>query len=371
MTGNWEKAKENLGAMMLSDRWRAFRVTRVEQESDTVRSLYLEPADGAGLPPYRAGQHLPIRVILPGETVPILRHYTLSAAPSDGIYRISVKREGLVSSYLHGLREGDVLEVRVPAGGFTIDAAARRPAVLLAAGIGITPMVAMLRHLVYEGQRKRYLRPAWLFESSRTLAERAFDGEIASLVEQARGTIRRVRTLTAPTGAARGKDYDVDGRIDMALLQAVLPFGDYDFYICGPEGFLQSIYDGLRNLDISDARIHAETFGPSSLRRTPDAGMVQPAKPAADTVVEVNFSRSGKRASWKPGKGSLLDLAEETGLAPEFSCRNGNCGSCITPVEAGSVTYPSRPSFPIGDNEALICCAVPAEESDGKLTLTI
>src|SRR5205085_1636263 len=111
--------------------------------SRAIRSFHLLPADGSGLVPHRAGQHLPIRITLPGSDKPLVRTYTLSVAPSDAAYRISVKRDGAVSGHLHDtLREGDVIEARPPAGGFPLGAHAARPAVLLAGGVGITPVLA-------------------------------------------------------------------------------------------------------------------------------------------------------------------------------------------------------------------------------------
>ncbi len=163
MTGDWREAADRLRAADLATRWRPFTVTRIVDESRTIRSFHLRPADGAGLVPHRAGQHLPIRVTLPGQETPVIRTYTLSVAPSDATYRISVKRDGAVSRHLHEtLRVGDEIEARAPAGGFTIDAQGRRPAVLLAGGVGITPLLAMLRHVVYEGLRTGASgRPFW------------------------------------------------------------------------------------------------------------------------------------------------------------------------------------------------------------------
>lgn len=140
MTGNWQSAAERLRANELARRWRPFKVTKIVDESASIRSFHLMPDDGAGLLAYQAGQHLPIRVQLPGTDKPLIRHYTLSVAPSDGFYRISVKRDGVVSRYLHDhLQVGDSLETRAPAGDFTINAQETRPAVLIAAGVGITP----------------------------------------------------------------------------------------------------------------------------------------------------------------------------------------------------------------------------------------
>jgi ferredoxin-NADP reductase len=263
-----------------------------------------------------------------------------------------------------------MIEARAPAGQFTIDAAERRPAVLMAAGIGITPMLAMLRHIVYEGRRTRHTRPTWLLYSARSKAERAFDREIRELTDDV-GAVRVIRLLSDPTGATEKQDYEVGGRIDIALLRAALPFDDYDFYLCGPAAFTQSLYDGLRGLNIADARIHAEAFGPSSLQRT--AAVAVPAGPApAAGPVAVTFAKSAKDARWTPGSGSLLDLAEAAGLAPEFSCRGGSCGTCRTPILAGVVAYRKTPSFQTAATETLMCCAVPAvADGDNRLVLDV
>ena len=369
MTGDWQQTKDRLHATARAGEWRPFRIVRTEDESATIRSLYLEPADDAGLAPFRAGQHLSIRLKTEGK--PIVRSYTLSAAPSDAAYRISVKRDGTVSSLLHGLGPGDVIETRAPAGSFVIDPTERRPAVLLAAGVGITPMIAMLRHILYDGLRNRRIRPTWLFQSARSLDERAFNQEIASLVDAGQGKIRLTRVFSQTDGARKGEDYDTAGRIDIPLLQSTLPFDDYDFYLCGPRAFMQSLYDGLRALNVADARIHAETFGLSSLTRNLDAGLPTVSKPPANTSVRVIFTDSGKEARWQPGEGTLLELAEARGLSPEYGCRNGSCGSCSTRVLEGEVAYPQQPSFEVGQGEALICCAVPAENDGQALQLAV
>lgn len=368
LTGNWDEAAERIKAGALANAWRSFKVSRIADESSTIRSFYLQPADDAGLVRHQAGQHLPIRVTLPGDAKPTLRTYTLSVAPSDGLYRISVKREGRVSRYLHDtLKVGDVLDARAPAGDFTIDARATRPAVLIAAGVGATPMLAMLRHIVYEGLRTRRIRPTWFLYAARTKAERAFDAELRALVREAGGAVTLVNVLSNSSAAESGSDYQALGHIDMAMLSEVLPFNDYDFYLCGPGGFMQSIYDGLRGLNIADTRIHAEAFGPAALKRMPDASAQPPRRPSVEAV-PVSFARTGKDACWTAeAGGTLLELAEASGLAPEFSCRGGSCGTCRTRIVEGAVAYPDlQPSAAIGDHEALICCAVPAAGNDGS-----
>jgi hypothetical protein len=375
MTGNWNEAGSRLKAAALANAWRSFKVADIVDESSTIRSFHLEPVDGAGLIPHAAGQHLPIRITLPNCDKPATRTYTLSSGPADGLYRISVKREGLVSKHLHDtLRIGGLIEARAPAGQFTLDALEQRPAVLLAAGVGVTPMIAMLRHIVYEGLRKRRMRPTWLFHSARTLQERAFTDEIDYLASISGGAVHVIRALSDPRGATEGKDFNVAGRLDAGVLSASLPFNDYDFYLCGPAGFMQSLYDSLRNLNVADSRIHAEAFGPASMQRRRDRGApAGPVRLPGDKPTPVAFVKSGKEARWSPDSGSLLELAEAHGLTPEFGCRGGSCGTCRTRIVEGEVAYSRAPEFKVPDDEALICCAVPAqsETSGNRLLLDL
>jgi len=238
---------------------------------------------------------------------------------------------------------------------------------LLAGGVGITPLLAMLRHIVYEGLRKQRVRPTVLIQAARSLAERPFDAEVSELVAAAKGAVKLVRVLSDTSGAEAGRDYDAAGRVDTGLLTRFLAFNDYDFYLCGPAGFTQSLYDGLRGFGIADGRIHAEAFGPSGLVRRLDAGaQAAPVRAAPATEpVPVAFLESLKEARWTPDSGSLLELAEARGLAPEFSCRSGSCGTCRTRLIEGEVTYIKEPTAPVADGEVLICCAVPARQEGG------
>ena len=365
MTGSWADARQRLAAAGLGRQWRPYRVVQAVEESSTIRSLYLEPADGMAQVAPLAGQHLPLRLTL-ADGSQLLRSYTLSLAPSDGRLRISVKKQGRASRHLHGLQPGDQVEARPPAGSFTADAALRRPAVLLAAGIGITPLLAMLRHIVHEGRRTRSLRPTWLFQAARTHEERAFGAEIAELLKDGHADLHWIRALSQPGPAMAGRDpgYEHAGHIDMALLKATLPWDDYDFYLCGPDAFMQATYDGLRGLNVPDDRIHAEAFGPSALQRH-TAGPAAATLPApAAQPVRILFADSAKEARWKPGDGSLLEVAEARGLEPAFGCRGGSCGDCRARVLQGAVTYVRPPSFAVPAGEALICCAVPAQGTE-------
>ena len=367
LTGTWAQTKARLQAKALGDQWRPLRVVRIEAESHNIRSIYLEPADDAGLPLFQAGQHLPLRFNIANEVH--IRTYSLSSAPSDDFFRISVKRDGQVSTHLHEqIRVGDVLQARAPQGHFTVAPHEHRPLVLLAAGVGITPLLSMLREVVYQGLRTRRIRPTWFFQSSRTLADQPFRPELDRLLDGIGDSVRVMRLLSQPESDAReGEDFDLTGRIDTDLINNMLEVEDYDqvdFVLCGPGSFTQGLYDSLRDLDIRDSRIHAETFGPSTLRRKPDPDAVLIEQiPAATVSVPVVFQRSAKEARWQPGGGSLLELAESRGLHPEFSCRGGSCGTCKTRLISGTVNYPQPPAEVPELGDVLICCAVPAEGS--------
>eukprot|EP01030_Chromulinospumella_sphaerica_P004885 gene4885-4784_t len=361
MTGSWEQAAERLEAEALRTHWRPLRVARIVDESRSIRSFYFESCDGVGLPGFEPGQHMPVRLLLDRHP-PTIRTYTVSSAPSDHFLRISVKRDGVVSSHLHDrIQVGDWIEARAPQGHFTVQPSERRPLVLLGAGVGITPMLSMLREVVYEGKRINRMRPTWVLQSSRSVDDLAFREEFEELVARAGDNVKVLRVVSQPPTEGGGESYDLAGRIDVELLKTLLPLNDYDFYLCGPGSFTQALYDGLRKMRIPDDRIHAETFGPSTLVR--DAEVSVPAAlqvPIASEPVKVLFATSGKEARWEPGTGTLLELAEARGLNPEFSCRGGSCGTCTTKLTSGQVHYLNTPERGLAADEVLICCAVPA-----------
>lgn len=364
--GDWQEAAARLEAERQRNAYRPYRIARIVEESSLIRSFHLEPADDGGLPGFEAGQFLPIKLDLPESDRPLTRTYTISSAPEDAGFRISVKREaeGAVSRLLHErLSEGDVIEAMAPRGQFTIDAAERRPVVMIAGGIGVTPMVSMLRHLLTEGLRTRHLRPVWFLYSARTAAERAFFEELQQLAAAAPQVQARF-ILTAPEADSReGRDYHAAGRLTVKTLKGLLPFDDYDFYICGPGAMTQQIYDGLRDLNIADARIHTEAFGPAGLTRRRDEATA-PRAVEAEGEASVAFAEAEVTADWTPEKGTLLELAEDAGLSPVYGCRSGSCGSCAVKLLEGNVRYVQEPSFPVAAGDVLTCCAVP-DAKDG------
>ncbi len=365
ITGNWEDTKAAMKAEELRSEWRDYRVVDIADESSVIRSFYLESTDDAGLLTFDAGQYLTVQANPSSEDKACIRTYTLSSAPLDKTYRISVKKEGRVSSYLHDqVKVGDVLKARAPKGNFTLDAQDNRPAVLLTAGVGITPMMSMIRHALQEGFRKRSLRPITLIYSAKNSIERAFDKEIRGLVSQT-GSIFQYVSLLGQVDDTDELDvnYNGVGYITHELLQDVLPSGDCDYYLCGSSKFMQANYDLLRQMGVKDKRIFAESFGPASLHRQPDEGEAEVLATAA-TEALVTFSKSGVEQIWREEEGPLLDFAENHGLTPEFGCRNGACGSCSVPIKSGAVTYEVTPAAGIEEGQALLCCALPVDTED-------
>ncbi|MFY0680393.1 MAG: pyridoxamine 5'-phosphate oxidase family protein [Thalassovita sp.] len=365
LAGDWAKADARRAAEALRNSWQPMRISDIQDESSVIRSFTFAPQDGSPPLAFDAGQFVTLRVTPQGESKPQIRTYTVSSAPSDPAYRISVKREveGVVSKHLHDrLKVGDVIEVKAPKGRFTLDPSVRRPAVLLAGGVGITPMLSMARHVVHEGKRTRYTRPVTVFHAAHDTAQRAFERDFRALEVESRGAIRYFSFVSnVRAGQDAGVQFNGQGRITAGALRQVLPLDDYDFYLCGPKGFMQAMYDILRSLGVADARIEAEAFGPSALVRDVEQGQTsEPAvEEATDAVIE--FTKAGFEQSWSAGEGTLLDTAEAHGLTPDFSCRSGTCGSCLTRKLSGEVTYRTQPTAEHSDDEVLICCAVPAK----------
>jgi ferredoxin-NADP reductase/predicted pyridoxine 5'-phosphate oxidase superfamily flavin-nucleotide-binding protein len=357
-TGAWDEVAGTLEAERLRTVWRPFRVAAIADESATIRSFLLEPADDAGLAAFQAGQHLPVRVRPDGWAESVIRPYSLSDAPDGRHYRISVKREGRggVSDWLHDrLRPGDTIEALAPRGGFTLDETAGRAVVMLSAGVGITPMIAMLNSVLVNEGRTRLHQPIRFIHAATDGRAHAFGEHLRR--KAALHSNLSVHVVYSRPGAedALGRTHDSEGRIDRALLQRLLPLDDYEVYLCGPPGFMQASYDALLSLGVPDAQIHAETFGPATIARR---RAVAPPREDGEGIA-VAFARSGKTAMWRPSSGSLLDLAEASGLAPLSACRAGTCGTCSTRLLSGWVDYDEPPAHEIAPGEALICVARP------------
>lgn len=355
-TGTWTEAQEVLTAKEQANTWRDFSIVSVQDETPSVRSFLLEPLDGKGIVPNLAGQFLPIRLPSDGAAA-LIRTYTVSDASDGRRYRISVKREGSASQWLFAnARPGSTLQARAPRGGFVFEPSTR-PVVLLSAGIGVTPMIAMLNSLLVNDMRSRHGAQILFIHGSRSSREHPFAAHVRHKAKH-HANLRVHVAYSAPDPQdALGRTHDSEGRIGAELLSQLLPLNDVDVYLCGPSAFMQEQYDNLLAIGVSDARIRFESFGPSSLTRVrsakrPDGGGAAP-------VAIVRFVRSGVEAAWRPEQGTLLDLAEEAGVAAASSCRSGTCGTCATGLLEGDVRYEVPPLVEVASGLALICCARP------------
>ncbi|HEY1607896.1 MAG TPA: pyridoxamine 5'-phosphate oxidase family protein, partial [Paraburkholderia sp.] len=310
----WTPAQYSRELAPPSTAWFRLRVAAIEQETADIRSFLLEREDAGMLPAFEPGQFLPVRLAAPGHATPLVRSYTLSGHEGRRGYRISVKRHGLASSWLHDeVTRGDVIEAMTPRGAFTFDASSPRPAVFLSAGIGITPMIAMLDHALGSVDTSPHRR-LYFVHGARTESERPFGDFLRRATAQYPQL--SVHLLNSAPGEA------VRGRIDVDWLKQVLPFDDYDFYLCGPASFMRDLYAGLRALNVADERIRFEAFGPSSVTRMrTDRTVRATAEPAAATHATVTFKRSGRTVDWSSEQGSVLELAEANGIAAPSSCR--------------------------------------------------
>ncbi|TCM48781.1 MOSC and FAD-binding oxidoreductase domain-containing protein [Kribbella sp. VKM Ac-2568] len=323
--------------------WPGFRpltVSAVTRESDTVRSIYLESADGEPLPAARPGQFLVIRFGDQG-----IRSYSLSSAPGSSTYRISVKREGVVSTYIHEhLTAGMTVEAAAPRGEFVLTEEPG-PVVLVSAGIGITPVMAMLHRLADERSR----RSVWWIHIARSPEQQAFATEAAGLI----GSLTDVHPQVFFTAGGHRP-----GREQLARLG--IPRGA-SAYVCGPAGFMEEMRVLLTDLGVSEVR--TELFGalPSINPGLTDAREVQPHPPVGEpgTGPLITFSRSGLSVPWSDQHSSLLELADACDVPTRWSCRTGVCHTCVTPLISGEVSYRPQPLEPPAVGEVLPCCARP------------
>jgi len=249
--------------------YRPFKVVRKVPESDIITSFYLAPADGGQLPSFKAGQYITVKVDHP--TTPTSpRNYSLSDRPGLSHYRISVKREpslapgapaGLISNYLHDeIKEGDVLHLGPPCGEFTLpaDRAAARPVVLVSGGVGLTPVVSMLKELAHHDDKT----PIYFVHGTRNRRTHALAGEVRNLAAECPNVCIHVRYSEPDADDVAAGHCDSTGLIDLALLQQLLPNPDAEFYFCGPKPFMAGIYEALQRWGVPESQIRFEFFGP-------------------------------------------------------------------------------------------------------------
>jgi ferredoxin-NADP reductase/MOSC domain-containing protein YiiM len=344
--------------------FRPLRIAGISHESRSVSSFELEPADGVLLAAALPGQFVVLRLRPDPATDPILRSYSLSGAPGVERYRVSVKREshGLGSAYLlDRARVGDVVEASAPRGAFILRAG-EGPVVLLSAGVGATPVLAMLHALVSEGSR----RGVWWLFGARNRDDHPFAEEVRSLLRALPSGHAHVRYSRPRAEDRAGIDYDAPGHLTAAVLEEVGVPRDADFYLCGPPGFLRDLAGGLTGWGIERARVHTEIFGAGDsstpgITAAPERTPHPPIGPRGQGPL-VSFGRSSLAVPWSSLHGSLLELAEACDVPVKWSCRTGVCHSCETALLSGSVAYDPEPLEAPAAGNVLICCSRPTED---------
>ena len=365
--------------------YRTFVVSDVKKEAEGITSVYLKPEDGKSIPFFSAGQYLTLKVPVPGQSKPVIRCYSLSSAPAAkdlDHYRITVKaittplpsstpelpqhHLGVASHFINrSVCPGDLIEVKAPAGHFVLDETSQLPIVLLAGGIGITPMLSMLQRLAQSGSQ----RMALLLYGVRNSGDHAFEEEIRQLAA-ANENIHAIRCFSQPLQTdVLNQHYQVHGRVSVDLLKQILPNNHYQFYVCGPSSFMGSIYHGLIQWQVPENRIAYEAFGPETIGRKQKVSAISSEGIEAkyDQLDPVTFVKSNQAVLWSANQNSLLELAEENGIFPDSGCRAGSCGSCETSLLQGKVQYPVGEAVDCPPGKCLLCLAKP----DGPVELDV
>jgi ferredoxin-NADP reductase/MOSC domain-containing protein YiiM len=339
-------------------------VTAIDRESDSVISIRLEDPDGAPLPAARPGQYLTLRIQPDNGQRSVLRNYSLSGPPDAGYYRITVKREhdGAASGYLHTrLAVGEQLGIAAPRGTFILDRT-HAPVLLISAGIGATPVLAMLQALAEEHSD----REIWWLHGARSSRDHSFAAETRTLLASLPNVHTHVYYSRPGPNDLEGRDFDSAGRLTASLLAELEPPRDAEAYLCGPTPFMEEISAGLAAMGIDASRIHTEPFGPApgltpGIAATPVRRPHPPAgQPGNGPIIE--FARSNVAIPWSGDYTSLLELAEACDVPVRWSCRTGVCHNCETTLIAGNVEYSPDPVEPPAVGSALICCSQPRDD---------
>jgi ferredoxin-NADP reductase/MOSC domain-containing protein YiiM/ferredoxin len=367
LDGDAERGNAGLAKASPPPAWPGFRaleVRAVDRESDSVISVRFEDPDGKPLPAARPGQYLTLRIQPDEADRPLLRNYSLSGPPDAGYYRIAVKRErdGAASGYLHArLAVGDQLEIAAPRGTFILDES-DAPVLLISAGIGATPVLAMLNALA----QKHSDREVWWLHGARSSQEHSFAAETRTLLASCPKARTRVYYSRPGADDLEGRDFDATGRLTPSVLVELEPSRNSQAYICGPTRFMGEISAGLAAIGLEASHLHTEPFGPEpgltpGIASTPGRAPHLPAGPPGGGPT-IEFARSNLSVPWSSDYGSLLELAEACDVSVRWSCRTGVCHNCETTLISGDLDYNPDPVEPPADGSALICCSQPHDD---------
>jgi ferredoxin-NADP reductase/MOSC domain-containing protein YiiM/ferredoxin len=345
--------------------FRPLAVAAIAQESADVQSITLQSRDGQPLPTAMPGQYVVVRLQRSPGGPPLFRSYSLSGAPSSERYRISVKIEpdGAAGTHFRDhVRVGDALDVSAPRGSFVLQPG-ERPVVLLSAGIGATPVMAMLHAMADSGSTRQVL---WL-HGAQNHEHHPFGAEVQRLIRALPHGRSYVCYSNPGTGDQLGHDFDATGRLSRSIFEEVGVPAESDVYLCGPTPFMAEMRKALASVGVAPRRIHFELFngGESMTPGVVDATTRAPHPPNGDgeTGPLVSFARSGIAAHWTPSAyQNILELAEACDVPVRWSCRAGVCHSCESGLVSGEIVYGPEPLERPADGNVLVCCSRPSSD---------
>ena len=346
--------------------YRKFSVFKKVRECEDVCAFYLKPHDGKPLPPFKPGQYLTFELDIPGRDKPLVRCYSLSDSPHRSeYYRVTIKKEkcpadrpelppGVASSYFADtVKEGDILNVKAPAGHFCLEMTRTNPIVLIAGGVGVTPLLCMAQAIAASGSK----RETWFFYGVRNGQEHIHKTELEKLAAENDNIRLHVCYSRPGSKDVKGRDYQHEGRVTSDLLKQILPSNNFEYFLCGNGAFMKDITDGLEAWGVPEKDVHFEAFGPATVKKK----AAEPTKKETEflTKVQVTFGRSGKTVRWEPSAGNLLEFARAQGVRIESGCCAGSCGSCLVAIRSGAVHYLRPPDAEPETGACLTCICRP------------
>ena len=345
---------------------RKFTVAAKVYECEDVFSFHLVPHDRRSLPGFKPGQYLTFSLEIPGRDKPVVRCYSLSDSPGQADhYRVTIKREpapadkpdappGVASGYFSELvKAGDILNVKAPAGHFFLDMNKPTPIVLLAGGVGVTPMLSMAKAVAESGSK----REVWFFFGCRSGAEHMLKADMDRLATE-HSNIRVEVCYSRPApNEVLGRDYQHTGRVTVEILKKLLPANNFEFFMCGNGAFMKTLNDGLEAWGVPEKDIHYEAFGPATVKKKTAPTSAAPA--TGGPAVKVTFAKSERTLDWNPALLNLLDFARENGVRIDSGCCAGSCGSCLVAVKSGGIEYLKTPDAATEEGSCLTCICKP------------
>lgn len=344
-----------------------FEVLKKVLESRNVVSLHLRSLERSELAPFKPGQHLLFRINVPGSEIPIFRYYSFSDSYDSRSYRISVKKEctmadgvvryGRGSGFLFDtVKAGDVLEAKGPSGDFYLDPCGSWPVVLIGGGIGITPLLSMLKSVAQCNPERKVA----LFYGVNERSEHSFRQEINAL----KNICPQLRVFTFYNSPGDddicGCDYDHQGFISVEKIMAGSPGANAQYYLCGPPGMMKYVTDSLVESGVPADQIHTESFTAAVDVADEERAASEPA--VLEKSIAIEFNRSNKKLIWDSRYRSILEFAEAHDVEISSGCLFGDCGTCLTKIKHGKIKYTHTTLAQPDEGKCLPCSCVPATD---------